>query len=243
MIEDLVDRLYHYGYTLDRATEHYPILESLEDVSVGAEPNRRRVGGTLVRGVCMALVGGVLVILVLNHPKDRSPVALSTAPDTSASKSVPDTSTELRGETVAIVDADWPLVQVESSPDGSIHLRFTDRYGKAAAASELGGGALDIWTGSQARQLVKDKITAGVYGSPRATTVVGRPATMYYRESYSYVVVWSLPDGTDAALKLEGPRDVDIDSVLAELRLISLADARQLSELDAAPTTDATTPS
>ncbi len=106
----------------------------------------------------------------------------------------------------------------------------------------MGGGALVLWTGPAARQVIIDDVDSGLFGSPEPVTVAERPATLYSREMCSNVVVWTTAAGADAVLKIEGPREVDYLSLIAQVTGLSAADLQQIVAQYASTKIDGTAP-
>lgn len=160
-----------------------------------------------------------------HSPSDPPPATVAAASPASAPLVAPSAF-----DYFTLDNADWPLVEATLQSDGSSHLWFVDLVGKQAAGSEFGGGRLDLWTGPAARQVIIDNVDSGLFGSPEPVTVAGQPATLYSREMYSNVVVWTTATGADAVLKIEGPREVDYRSLIAQVTGLSAADLQIVAQ-------------
>jgi hypothetical protein len=244
MSTDLEARLRHYGDTLDRARDQRPAdpqpglpVDEWDGDAVQVRylvdhPRNPRRGFVAATGLVAAASILFVLVNVQRHAPSDSPTATVAAgsPD-SVPPVVPDAF-----DYFTLDNTEWPLVEATLQSDGSSHLRFVDLVGKQAAGSEFGGGALDLWTGPSARQVIIDNVDSGLFGSPESVTVAQQPATLYSREMYSNVVVWTTAAGADAVLKIEGPREVDYRSLIAQVRGISSIDLQQL--IDQHPSTD-----
>jgi len=248
MSTDLETRLRNYGGSLDRASRDQragdpqpglPIAEweggAVQVRYLVDHPRNRRRG--LVTAIGLVAAASVMFVLVdvQRHSPSASPTATVAA---GSPESVPPVAPDAF-EYFTLDNADWPLVEATLQSDGSSHLRFIDRVGKQAEGSEFGGGALDLWTGPAARQVIIDNIDSGLFGSPESVTIAEQPATLYSREMYSNVVVWTTAAGADAVLDIGGPREVDYRSLIAQVRGISPIDLQQLINQHASTGTEA----
>jgi len=249
MSTDLEARLRNYGDTLDRAARDQrsgdpqpglPVDEWEGDaVEVGYlvdHPRNRRRGLVAATGLVAAASVAFVLVSVQRHSPSESPTAtVAAASPVSAPPVVPDAF-----DYFTLDNAEWPLVEVTLQSDGSSHLRFIDLVGKQAEGSEFGGGALDLWTGPAARQVITDDVDSGLFGSPESVIIAEQPATLYSREMYSNVVVWTTAAGADAVLKIEGPREVDYRSLIAQVRGLSAIDLQRLIDQHASTDTEGT---
>jgi hypothetical protein len=197
-------------------------------------PRNRRRGLVAATGlVAAASIVSVLVNVQRDSRSDSPTATVAVGSAVSVPPVVPDAF-----DYFTLENAEWPLVEATLQSDGSSHLRFVDVVGKQAAGSEFGGGALDLWTGPAARQVIVDNVDSGLFGSPESVTVAQQPATLYSRAMYSNVVVWTTTAGADAVLKIEGPREVDYRSLIPQVRGISSTDLQQLIDQHAPTDTE-----